>query len=240
MPETNILDQLNKKIVVFINQLKAAYGTDLVCVILYGSGASSEFIKNHSNLNLLIVLSNLNHATLKKAEKIINRFPYLEPLFLTLNNINHSMDIFPIEFLDMQENYKVSYGQDVLKNISIDTRNLRFQCEQELRIKLISLRQLYLKSWSNKGLLLNVLLKTFTSSLHILRNVLRITGKIPPYKKDLIIHELSRILSINVSVWQRLLAIKTKNEKINKADIDDLFIQFIDELDKAIEFVDKL
>ena len=156
------------------------------------------------------------------------------------NYINSSLDIFPIEFLDLQENYRVIYGKDVLKHIHIDIKNLRFQCEQELRIKLIALRQLYFKSYSNRKLLLYTLLKTFTSTLHVLRNVLRLVGKTPPYKKDLIIHELSRILSINVSVWQRLLAIKNKQESIRNTDIDYLFIQFIEELEKWVEFVDKL
>jgi len=240
MSENNIPDRLNKKITIFTNQLKTVYLDDLESVILYGSGSSAEFVLNHSNLNFLIVLHNFNPATLKKAEKIVNSFPHFEPLFLTQANINSSLDIFPIEFLDMKENYKVIYGQDILRNLSIDIKNLRFQCEQELRIKLIALRQLYCKSSSHKRLLLSVLLKTYTSVLHILRNVLRLTGKPAPYKKDLIIHELSRTLSINVSVWQRILAIKNNSEKIALKDIDGLYAQFIEELDKWVEFVDKL
>ncbi len=240
MPEANIPDKLNKKITIFADNLKTVYGVDLISLILYGSGASAEFITSQSNLNFLIVLSNLNPNVLKKAGKIINRYPLFEPLFLTENNINCSTDIFPIEFLDMQENYKVIYGKDILKNINVDIKNLRFQCEHELRTKLIALRQLYIKSNTDKRLLLHILLKTFTSTLHILRNVLRLTGKIPPYKKDLIIHELSRILSINVSVWRKILAIKNKNEKIRNADIDCLFTQFMEELDKWVEFVDQL
>lgn len=240
MPEINLSDKLNKKIATFVNELKTVYGETLVSVTLYGSGASAEFVTNHSNLNFLIVLSNFNPVVLKGAGKIINRYPWFEVLCLTENYINSSLDIFPIEFLDLQENYRVIYGKDVLKHIHIDIKNLRFQCEQELRIKLIALRQLYFKSYSNRKLLLYTLLKTFTSTLHVLRNVLRLVGKTPPYKKDLIIHELSRILSINVSVWQRLLAIKNKQESIRNTDIDYLFIQFIEELEKWVEFVDKL
>ena len=240
MPEINLSDKLIKKIAIFANKLKTVYGETLVSVILYGSGASAEFVANHSNLNFLIVLSNFNPGALKGAGKIINRYPWFEVLCLTENYINSSLDIFPIEFLDLQENYRVIYGKDVFKHINIDIKNLRFQCEQELRIKLIALRQLYLKSYSNKRLLLYTLLKTFTSTLHVLRNVLRLMGKTPPYKKDLIIHELSRILSINVSVWQRLLAIKNKQESIRNTDIDYLFIQFTEELERWVEFVDKL
>lgn len=240
MPKTNLPDKLDKKITFFVNQLLAVYANDLISVILYGSGASAEFTREHSNLNFLIVLDNFNPSVLKKIGKIINRYPLFEPLFLTENNINCSTDIFPIEFLDLKENYRVIFGKDILKNISIDIKNLRYQCEHELHSKLIALRQLYLRSNTDKRLLLYTLLKNFNSTLHILRNVLRLTGKIPPYKKDLIIPELERVLSINVSVWQRILAIKNKKEKIHNADIDGLFIQFMEELSKWIEFVDKL
>ena len=240
MPEADILEKLNKKITAFVNQLKSVYGETLVSVILYGSSASAEFIAGHSNLNFLVVLSNFNQDTLKKGVKITNQYALFETLFLTQNYINSSLDIFPVEFLDMQENYKVIYGQDILKHLNIDLKNLRFQCEQELRIKLIALRQFYFKSSRNKRLLLLTLLKTFISTLHVLRNVLRLIGKTPPYKKDLIIHELARVLSINVSVWERILTIKNKNEKIRNADIEYLYAQFIDELDKWVEFVDKL
>lgn len=229
-----------KKISLFVNKLKGALCDDLISVILYGSAASGEFVDNHSNLNFLVIVKDSGNSILKNGAKIVDKFPSFEPLFLTEDYINRSTDIFPIEFLDMKENYTVIYGKDLLKDINVDIRNLRFQCEHELKVKLISLRQLYLKSSKNKRLLLYALLKSFTSALHILRNVLRLKGKTPPYKKDLIITELANLLSIDVSVWEKVLAVKNKKECLNKAGIDCLFLNFIEELEKTVELVDKL
>ena len=40
----------------FVGSLRKLYSDDLVCVILYGSAASSELTEVHSNINLLVVL----------------------------------------------------------------------------------------------------------------------------------------------------------------------------------------
>jgi len=240
MQETKISDKLKININLFVNKLKGVFCDDLISVILYGSAASGEFVDNRSNLNFLIILKDSAISVLKKGAKIVDKFPTFEPLFLTEDYIRRSTDIFPIEFLDMKENYTVIYGKDLLKDIEVDIKNLRFQCEHELRIKFISLRQLYLKSSKDKRLLLYALLKSFTSALHISRNVLRLKGKTPPYKKDLIITELAKVLSIDVSAWEKILAVKNKKEHLNKAGIDCLFLKFIEELEKTVELVDKL
>ena len=240
MPETNISDKLKINISLFVNKLKEGFGDDLISVILYGSAASGEFVSRRSNLNFLVIVKDSGISVLKKGAKVIGKFPEFEPLFLSEDYIMRSTDIFPIEFLDMKENYSVIYGKDALKDINVDTGNLRFQCEHELKVKLISLRQLYLKSSRDKRLLLYALLKSFTSSLHILRNVLRLKGKTPPYKKELIIAELAKVVPIDLSVWERILAVKNKRERLNKDSIDRLFLKFIEELEKTVELVDKL
>ena len=40
-------------------------------------------------------------------------------------------------------------GRDILKDLKIDLKNLRFQCEQELKGKLLNLRQAYLEAGAN-------------------------------------------------------------------------------------------
>ena len=164
----------------------------------------------------------------------------INPLFLTENYINSSTDIFPIEFLDMQENYLVLYGKDVLKNINVNTSNLRFQCEQELKAKLINLKQLYLRINQDKLAMRNLLFKSFNSVLHILRNVLRLKGKESPYLKQEILKELKSEFQIDINIWEKILAAKLKQIKLSSKDTEELFINFIRELEKIVEIVDKL
>jgi predicted nucleotidyltransferase len=240
MPELSLPQKIKKICADFTERLKDIYGDGLISVILYGSAASGEFIDKHSNLNLLVILKDTDLGNLKKSSFLINKFSKVSALFLTESYVLCSIDIFPIEFLDMQENYFVLYGKDILKEINIDTRNLRFQCEQELKMRLISLRQLYLGINEDTAALRNLLFKSFTSILHIARNVLRLKGKKPAYMKEEILKELAAEFRIDKDVWGKILKAKAQRIKLNYKDTEELFINFTREVEKIVDIVDKL
>lgn len=232
--------KLNQEIAAFIKGLKEIYGEDLLSVILYGSASSGEFVRNYSNLNILVILKSTQLLLLKKATGIVKKCKNLTPLFLTLEYITSSLDIFPIEFLDMQENYSVLYGGDVLKEIHVDLKNLRFQCEQELKIKLLHLKQAYLSLNSQPANLKEPLFKLFTSILHILRNVLRLKGILPNYQKENLLKELAVHLRIDLCHWEKILAAKLKKIKLNKTEIEELYFILVDNLEIIAQEVDVL
>ena len=240
MQELNLPVKIKKICAEFVRKLRDIYADDLISVILYGSAASGEFIERRSNLNLLVILKDTDLGALKKSSSLLNNFRMVTALFLTESYILSSLDIFPIEFLDMQENYFVLYGKDVLKEINIDTRNLRFQCEQELKMRLISLRQLYLRINKDSAALRNLLFKSFTSILHIARNILRLKGKKPAYKKEEILKELVAELRIDKDVWSKILKALARRIKLNNRDTEHLFVDFTREVEKIVDIVDKL
>lgn len=240
MEELNIPEKLKNNLKSFIQGLKDVFREDLISLILYGSAASGEFVDKHSNLNLLVLLKSTELRDLKKASGIIGKYRMINPLFLTESYIASSTDTFPVEFLDMQENYSVLYGKDALKGIVVETKNLRFQCEQELKSKLINLQQLYLLINKDKTALYNLLLKSFTSILHILRNVLRLKGKPVPYKKEEILKEIIPEFKIDIDIWGKILSAKKSEIKLSKHDIEPLFVNFVRELKKIVDVVDRI
>ncbi len=240
MEQLKIANQYKKILQKFVQGFKDIYQEELLSLILYGSAASGEFVDRHSNLNVLVVLKNTDLETIKKSTNLVRKFKMIQTLFLTEDYIANSTDIFPIEFLDMQENYFVLYGKDVLKDIHVDIRNLRFQCEQELKVKLIKLRQTYLFLNDNMPALRSLLFISCTSVLHILRNVLRIKGKKPAYLKSEVLKELASEFKIDIQIWDKILAAKNKQTKLNGKEIEQLFISFVKELESVVNIVDKL
>jgi hypothetical protein len=223
----------------FSQELQALYHDELISLALYGSAASGEFVEKHSNLNLLVVLRNAGLENLKKSAKLISKSNMINALFLTEDYIARSKDIFPIEFLDMQENYFLIYGKDVLKTIHVDTRNLRFQCEQELKAKLLKLKQAYVALNNNESALRNLLFLSFTSIMHVLRNVLRLKGKTPPYVKQDVLKEISLEFKINKETWETILAAKNKQIRLGKVDVEKLLVSFTNDLEIITNSVDK-
>jgi hypothetical protein len=177
---------------------------------------------------------------LKKSAKAVKRHKYLAPLFLSKEYIFSSTDVFPVEFLDMQENYDVLYGEDILKEIHVDLKNLRFQCEQELKGKLLNLKQLYIRLCDQPANLKEPLFKSFTSILHILRNVLRLKGIQPAYQKEALLKELAQHFKIDLRSWEKILEAKLKKIKIGTTEIAVLFSLLVDNLEKISKDVDAL
>jgi len=146
----------------FVKGLRSIYGEGLVSAILYGSAASGEYSSANSNVNLAVVLDDSGLANIARAARLVNKrkFRLVKPVFFTEKYIASSTDVFPLEFLDMKENNIVLYGKDLLKDVRVDEKNLRFQCEQELKSKLINIKTAYLDHRSaadRKKLLFNSL-----------------------------------------------------------------------------------
>ncbi len=241
MTQPNLPQRVKSTIDDFTKKLWDVYGDDLISIILYGSVARGEFIAKHSNINLLVILKDTSLDSLSKISKIINapRFRTLNPFFFAEEYMARSTDVFPIEFLDMKENYLLIYGKDALEDIRIDTRNLRFQCEHELKAKLINIKRLYLRARGERELK-NIMFQSFTSLVHLLRNLIRLKGKIPSCAKEEFIKEISREFDIDDSVFDKIYAAKKGNIKLSYKDADALFYDFVKELEKAANIVDKI
>jgi len=243
MQELKLSEAFKKNIHEFIETLKQLYRDELVSIVLYGSSVSGEFIENHSNINLLVVLKNTDLSTLELSRNLVNKRSNrkIEPLFFSPEYLLNSSDAFPIEFLDMKENYTCLYGQDVLRELKIDLKNLRFQCKQELKSKLILLKQRYLKiNPRNRAALANLLFRNFTSVWHILRNLVRLKGKEPSYSKENLLREVAVELEIDVTIFFKILEAKRNSASLKADDFKTLLADFVFEIDKIAKIVDKL
>jgi len=225
----------------FVSELKEIYGEALVSIVLYGSAASGEFTGKSSNINVAVILADASLESLAKLKKILaqHRFRLLDPIFFTEDYMKRSLDVFPVEFLDMKENHILAYGKDILGGLSVDVKNLRFQCEQELKSKLINIKRRYLRTVSASDLK-DLLFKSCTSSLHIMRNLIRLKGKTPPYAKTDIINDLEREFAIDAIAFRNILNAKGGSVRLAKRELEQLFAAFVDELEGITLLVDRL
>ena len=90
----------------FVLDCRTLFGDDLLSVFLYGSAAGEEFIPGVSDYNLGVVLRALHPDHLRRAAAKVARWRRRRispPLFLDPAFIRQSLDVFPIEFLEMKE-----------------------------------------------------------------------------------------------------------------------------------------
>ena len=85
----------------YAKDVKAAFGDKLEGLLIYGSAVRGEYLPGRSNLNLLLVVSGYDSATLKRYEPIHKRWSkeqVVTPLFLTDQELKSSSALFPLEF----------------------------------------------------------------------------------------------------------------------------------------------
>ncbi|MFH1778956.1 MAG: nucleotidyltransferase domain-containing protein [Candidatus Omnitrophota bacterium] len=189
-----IIERMRGKLEKFCKDLRELYSENLVSIILYGSFSKGNFIPKRSDINLLVVLKKMEFEDLSRAINIFNRWSKVgrtTPLLFTEEYINRSIDVFPIEFSDIKENYEILYGKDVLKDIRIEQKNLRYVCEKELKEKLLRLRQAYLEAGVRPFILKRVMINSFSSVTAVLRNVLKLIGETPSYDIEELLTALS-------------------------------------------------
>lgn len=238
------LEKLNshvrKVLVPFSQAMIALHGDNLKSISLYGSAVGEDFIPKKSNVNLLLVMERIDPPDLKKSLKLINqgRKKGIIPLLLTVEHMKSSTDTFPIEFLEMKENYILIYGKDILDELEVNSRNVRLQCEQQLKGGLIRLYQVYLEIGMREKRIRALLINSLTSFIPIFRSLLRLKGKALPVKKRDIISDLEKEFTVNGALFLKVLQMK-EGKKVED-NLEKLFGDYLEEVEKLCIICDRM
>ncbi len=219
------------------------HGDNLDSIVVYGSSTGKDFIRGKSNINLLLVFKKLDLPDLKQSLKLVakgRKKGIIAPLFLTETHIKTSTDVFPIEFLEMKENHLTIYGCDLLKDLDISEGNIRLQCEQQLKGKLIRLRQSYLEIGLKRKGIEALLNESLTSLIPVFRNMMRLKGAEIPLAKDEVISKVASEFSVDGNVFLSILRDKSGDEKIGGTEAHEFLGKYLEEIRKLAVAVDKL
>jgi len=215
----------------------------LISVILYGSGAGSDFNPHTSDLNFLIILSEEAIDHLDWAIETVSRWRkrnVATPLFMTQSYIQSSLDSYPLEFLNIKKNYILVYGEDVLKDISLEGHHLRLQCEREIKGKLLLLREGFLETGGKQKRIAELIKASITAFISIFNGLLHLKGiEIPPTRRE-IIQSVAKEIPINQGIFMKCLDIKQGEAKFSSFEIKDLFTAYMVEVRKLWEVVDTM
>ena len=222
-----------KKIARLLKELLRIHQEDIISIYTYQS----------LKLNICVVFKNLDFSVLKKSLQLVNkgiRDKINAPLFLTKEHIQTSSDTFPIEFLEMKEDHALLYGEDVLANLEIEPSHIRFICEQQLKGKLIRIRQAYLEIGLRKKGMELLVKESFESLFPIFRGLLRLKNLTPAIDRHECIEQLSESFEVNSDLLLSLLDDTKNDEKIAGKSIEDFLEKYILEIEKLSVVADKL
>src|SRR5437867_11350548 len=131
----------------WLEPVRGALGPQFVAAYVPGSALRQGFDERVSRVNVLVVARALSVEVLDAVGAKLppdRKPPHFHPLFVTQRQIEKSLDVFPIEWIDMKERHLLLEGQDVMGGLEVPRGNLRLQLEHDLRAMLVTLRQAYL------------------------------------------------------------------------------------------------
>ncbi len=210
-------------------------------ISIYGSAAGDDFISGKSNINVLVVMDRIDPPDLKKSLKLVEsgrKKGIVAPLLLTMEHIRTSTDAFPVEFLEMKENYRLIYGGDILKDLSVSPANIRLQCEQQIKGGLIRLYQVYLEIGMKEKRIKELMINSLGSLMPVFRNILRLKNMEVSVRKLEIVNAVSEAFSLNRELLQNILEMK-KGNKVDMS-IEAMFGDYLEQVEKLGIEVDRM
>jgi hypothetical protein len=160
-------------------ELAAAFGPALRTVVLYGSAGHPEFRPERSDVNFAAVAEPLTFAHLQRVAQWYARWRgerVAAPLLLAPSDLTRSLDVFPLEMLDMQARHRTLAGDELFTGLTVGRENVRLECEREVKGKLVRLRALYLELAGSTTEIRELMLDSRKTFLHVMRGLLFLRG----------------------------------------------------------------
>jgi hypothetical protein len=227
----------------FAERLLAALGDNLQSITVVGSSLTEDFRPGQSDINTVLVLGGQTLASLNAVASLakpMSRKKISLPLLMTQSYIERSRDVFGVEFLDFQLAHETIMGDDPFASLKFDKKDVRLQCERELKAMLIRLRQGYIAAAANRKLVRDILISTARSMAPLLRAMLwlkdieRTARAVPTFN--------SAAGEFSIDTNPLTSAIKWRHEKIrlSETEMENAFESVYSVVEQLAGIVDKL
>jgi len=201
-------NETQKLLQTYVKEVNAAFGDQLEGLLLYGSAVRGEFLKGRSNLNILLLVSSYDSAVLKQYSLLHRRWSQEQivvPLFLTEEELRMSAAVFPLEFLEIQEQHRVLDGRDPFIGFHVKTDRLKEAVVQGLTSHIVRLRQRYVEGGGGDDATTILLTVSIASTIPLLRGVRRLLGRSPLSHSEAVISDVGEQLKLDLQglldVW---------------------------------------
>jgi hypothetical protein len=246
MPDLD-LDKLkpgaSERIQPFLEEILSKDKGKIHSIHITGSSITDDFNPKVSDVNSIFVLKEMDLKFLELLAplgKKYGRHKVAAPLMMTPEYIRRSLDVFPIEFLNFKLIHATVLGEDILENITINRIDLRHQCERELKVKLIWLRQGYISSAGNRKLLTEGFVSSISGYIPLFRGIIVLLGKEPPIGQAEVIASLAEASGINTGVFVRVLREKHEKIKLTLEELNTIFEDYYTATEKLGKIVDEI
>ena len=227
----------------FAAKLDMELGDNLQSITVVGSSLTKDFKPGQSDINTIVVLSKQTLGTLNTIAglaKPMSKRKISAPLLMTPSYIERSLDAFGIEFLDFQLTHQTILGSDPFASLSLDKKDVRLQCERELKAMLIRLRQGYIAAGANKRLVRDILISTTKGLAPLLRAMLWLKDGDRPTESEATFSKAGDEFSVNMDSLIRAGRWRHEKLRLGETETQNVFESIYRAVEQLALIVDKL
>jgi hypothetical protein len=241
MANSKLHDEAVERFKPFQDEILKRHKDNIHSITITGSSLTDDFDLERSDVNSVLVLNIMDLEFLEvlaSLGKIYGKKGISAPLIMTPEYIMHSLDVFPLEFLNIKLLHETVFGEDLFQNLVIDRKDLRLQCERELKVRLIGLRQGYISSMGDAKILSDLFINTIPGYIPLFRGAILIFGKEPPLRNKEVLQVLEEVSGVDTQVFRTVLKQKRLKTKMAMTHLNAIFKDYYAAVEKLGDITD--
>ena len=224
-----------------VSQLRAAFGTELRAVVLYGSAAAGEHHPKKSDYNVLVLVQAIPAERLVAASAAVKAWVDAgnpAPLILTIDEWHGSADIFPIEYADVLDRHRVLFG-DLQTDVRVNPAHLRLQLEHEAMGTLLQLRRGALAAGNDGKAQLALLEGSISTVMVVFRALLRLRNEEPPRDYVDLSKKIAAATTLDAGPFVSVIWHKRGEATIRTPDVAQVLAGYLSGMQQLVHYLDR-
>jgi hypothetical protein len=243
MNDLDLKPDISARYQLFLDDVLGSNPDKLHSVCIIGSALTEDFDPKFSDINSVIVLHEMNLDFLDLLAPLGKKYGKKQiaaPLIMTPKYIEKSIDVFPIEFLNIKLLHYTVFGNDIFRDLEIPATYLRRQCERELKAKLIELRQGYISAAGEQKALAQGLVESYAGYMPLFKAVVVLLGREAPLVNQKILSVLEEATGIKTEPFRQVLMYKRRKTRPSFDELKLVFKNYYRMIEQLGDMIDAL
>lgn len=210
MPELDHLaESLREPLRHFAARIRELGGENALGWTLFGAVVAETFDRSRHAVQSVLMLKSVDLEFLNALSAEgpgYGRAGLAAPLVMTPSFLESSRSTFPLELIEILQQHRIVFGEDYFSDLKFDDRNVRLQCERELDVLLMGLRQGLLAATGKQERLALLQRDWIHNLLRTLRGLLWLKGQKEGLTSHFVLKEVARMSELPLKGIHRVLA----------------------------------
>ncbi len=243
MTHLTLADSVKERFEPFMADVLSLGKDNIHSIYITGSALTTDYDPGRSDINSVLILNRMDVKLIECYAILGKKYGkkgVSAPLILTPDYIRSSVDVFPMEFFNIKLIHTCLYGPDFFKDLEFNDSDLRYQCERELKVRLVGLRQGFLSAAGDRKMLVNDFVRSFSGYIPLFRAIIRLLGSDPPLTNKEVLSEVEKVSQVGMDAFRTVMNEKKKSTKPSSDQLVRIFEKYYTAVEKLGDIIDAL